>query len=410
MKQKELVSAVSRWIGVSVFSIHAVQAGDVFTVNSIGDQPTAGLITLREAIELANSTSGSIIDFDETLFSEPQTITLEQGDLALTSSTTINGPGADLLTIDAQGLSRVLTIDDANSTSQNVNISKITFTGGNGEAENPGDFEYDRGGCVFNKETLTLSHVVITGCEANVDGGGFFSLNAQVTISDSEISHNSTTFRGGGIKSDGGQLTITNSTLSDNTANRNVFAGGAIEINNTPLLLINSTVSNNHSAPGATGGISVYFNSTLTLINTTVVNNAGGGVLVSSNSLVNMSNSIIAGHSDGDCEFSNISAQSDNQNNLDTDGSCDVLATNHITVTDPMLGPLTDNGGSTSTHLPLPDSPVIDRGDDVLCSEVDQLGRIRPQDGDGDDIPVCDIGAIEFSFFLDELIFTNGFD
>jgi hypothetical protein len=31
--------------------------------------------------------------------------------------------------------------------------------------------------------------------------------------------------------------------------------------------------------------------------------------------------------------------------------------------TDPLLGPLQDNGGPTLTHLPLPGSPAIDAGD-----------------------------------------------
>jgi hypothetical protein len=68
---------------------------------------------------------------------------------------------------------------------------------------------------------------------------------------------------------------------------------------------------------------------------------------------------------------------------------------------------LADNVGLTLTHLPLSGSSVIDSGDDSLCVEFDQRGRIRPKDGDG--TATFDIGAVEvgadFGF-----IFTDGFE
>jgi hypothetical protein len=63
--------------------------------------------------------------------------------------------------------------------------------------------------------------------------------------------------------------------------------------------------------------------------------------------------------------------------------------------TDPLLDSLRDNGGGTATHALRPGSPAIDSGDDLDCPLTDQRGEIRPQDGNGDGMAVCDVGAYE---------------
>jgi len=73
MKQKQLVTALSQWIGIGVIGIQFAHAGGgQLIVDTVSDQPQPGFTTLREAIVIANSSSGTIISFDETLFSEPQ--------------------------------------------------------------------------------------------------------------------------------------------------------------------------------------------------------------------------------------------------------------------------------------------------------------------------------------------------
>ncbi len=92
------------------------------------------------------------------------------------------------------------------------------------------------------------------------------------------------------------------------------------------------------------------------------------------------------------------------------DGSCGVNnPVGHITVADPMLEPLAYYGGPTLTYRPLPGSPVIDQGDDLLCADTDQRGESRPQDGDADGSALCDIGAVELAD-VENVIFNNGFD
>lgn len=63
---------------------------------------------------------------------------------------------------------------------------------------------------------------------------------------------------------------------------------------------------------------------------------------------------------------------------------------------DPLLGPLSNNGGFTQTHALLEGSPAIDAGSLGMCPETDQRNVDRPKDGNSDGIEVCDIGAYEF--------------
>src|SRR5438045_8503037 len=63
-------------------------------------------------------------------------------------------------------------------------------------------------------------------------------------------------------------------------------------------------------------------------------------------------------------------------------------ATITVTNTDPLLGPLADNGGPTRTHALLPGSPAINAGNSSGAPATDQrgAGRVGP----------VDIGAYEF--------------
>lgn len=72
------------------------------------------------------------------------------------------------------------------------------------------------------------------------------------------------------------------------------------------------------------------------------------------------------------------------------DGTC-ITATTSFDG-DPLLDALTDNGGPTLTHLPLPLSPAIDAVPILSCTLViDQRGTARPFDG------ACDVGALELT-------------
>ena len=75
--------------------------------------------------------------------------------------------------------------------------------------------------------------------------------------------------------------------------------------------------------------------------------------------------------------------------NANNDGGGSLRAAIELANTDPLLGPLADNGGPTLTIALLPGSPAIDAGRVVPGVTADQRGVPRPQGA------APDIGAFE---------------
>jgi len=62
----------------------------------------------------------------------------------------------------------------------------------------------------------------------------------------------------------------------------------------------------------------------------------------------------------------------------------------------PLLLPLAPNGGFTESHAIPSNSPAVDAGANASCPAVDQRGEARPNDGNEDAVPVCDLGSVEY--------------
>jgi hypothetical protein len=137
----------------------------------------------------------------------------------------------------------------------------------------------------------------------------------------------------------------------------------------------------------------------------------GGGVFSDSGTFT-FQNTIIAGNHEtefigglgqwvpvfGDCAGTLTS----NGNNLLRVLNCTVNGSG-LTVADPLLGSLQNNGGATPTHALLTGSPAIDAGSSSGCRDslgtlllTDQRGATRHFDGNNDGAVRCDIGAVEF--------------
>jgi hypothetical protein len=352
-----------------------------FTVNSLGNQPDVlpgngvcatpvATCTLRAAIQEANALGGA----DTIGFSLTGVISLTGPLPDIEGPLTINGPGAALLTLNANNSGAVLT----NRSSADVTIAGLAITGGNGAA-------------VVNRPSgrLFLDRVRVAGNS----GRGLINTNATATIIDSTFSGNT----GGAILNNpedpafqSSFLSLTNSTLSGNSATQ----GAAI---------LNAKGPSN---------CELCANAFVSLRNVTIAANtatlAGGGIYTASSSCPPMPflcgglavtsavNTILEGNAGGNCAGQGISGAG---HNLSSDGTCSFVGPNNLVNTSARLGPLQSNGGATQTHALLFGSPAVDAAHSTCPPPVsDQRGVARPQNGDGVGVAICDIGAYELEF------------
>jgi hypothetical protein len=382
--------------------------------------------TLRQA--LADAGDGMTIDATGV----SGTITLTNGELSVSNSVTLLGPGASILTVSGNNASRVFNV-----TGTNVTISSLTIA--NGYSTNNGAGIYAAGS---PGSIIAINDCVVTNNSTSLNGGGICdNSGVTMTISNCTISGNSTTGSGGGIFNNNSTVTVVASTLCGNSAN----LGGAIYNEGASpsgtLEIDASTFSNNSANYGAAiynhGGQSG--NATVTIANSTLSDNSGhqsidndgawGGtatVRINASTLKRNSpteifnDGLSGGHATlemGDTIL-NAAASASGANlanregtitsygyNLSSDDGGGYLtnATDQINITNLLLGPLQDNGGPTWTHALLSGSPAIDQGKanavPGLGLTTDQRGFPRPVDfagvsnapgGDG-----SDIGAFE---------------
>jgi hypothetical protein len=335
----------------------------------------------------------------------------------LTSNVSIQGPGANLMTVRRStggdyGVFTVvssvtasvsgLTISNASGygisgilNSGMLTVSNSTISGNSGSAG------------ISNNGRLTVSNSAIWGNSGGY-AGGILNNNGTVTISNSTISGNS----GNGISNYLGMLTISNSTISGN-------AGHGIYNPNGTVTITMSTIAGNSG-----NGVGVYNpNGTVTISTSTISGNSGGGVnnggalsvsnstitgnlgsgIYNGNGMLTVSNSTVAGNSatltygggiynagtmttrntiiagntapSGPDIYGNMGSQGYNLlgNPVDASGwtGTDLL---HV---DPLLGPLQNNGGPTQTMTLVGGSPAIDAGDPAQANTPDQRGVWR---------------------------------
>jgi hypothetical protein len=297
------------------------------TVTNLAD---AGHGSLRG--QLAAASPGDTIVFKRGL----------SGTIALGSTLTLDRNVAVVGNLDATGNALVTLTSSGRdgSTDLTVNpgvtasVSGLTLSGATENA-------------VFNRGSLTLSHVAVTGNQIGywvgpgytfrgtvynegalvvqdsritdnhvntygTDGGGGGISNAAagtLTVANSTIANNTVPgvgvspgyTRGGGVFNFGGTATITGSTLTGNSAS----AGGGIYSNGT-IAITDSTISGNLSQAGQGGGIYLLGTGTgLTLANSTVASNQaanggrGGGIFLDQRTTATITNSTIAGNTTG---------------------------------------------------------------------------------------------------------------
>lgn len=253
-------------IGLAFGGIGTVAANN-FTVTANGDPGTGGL-SLRQAIALARTGSGNVIDFDPGLIGS--TITLTQGELVVDKSMAIIGPGADKLTISGGNASRVFDLaTGVTSAFPTVTIAGLTLTGGVGNASSGGS----EGAAIYAfDEALLLQNSVISGsssCSSAVSIDVFQNGVPPSSIANSIIRENDCR----GLETNSSHLSIADSIISGNTS---TGPGAGIVVNKYSIVNISRTTISGNVATGRGGGISMPFGSALTIDSSRITGNSSG--------------------------------------------------------------------------------------------------------------------------------------
>ena len=177
--------------------------------------------SLRQAV--SDVQAGGTITFADGL----ETIVLTEF-IWIAKSLTIDGPGADELTVSGNNVTQIFDI----ATNTTVTINGLTIRDGS-DANGAG---------IYNRGVLTISNSTISGNTAS-SGAGIYN-SGSLTISNSTISGNTASV-GGGIYNSG-SLTISNSTIAGNSASG--IGGGIWSSTSTPPTLTATLLANN--APG----------------------------------------------------------------------------------------------------------------------------------------------------------------
>jgi hypothetical protein len=274
----------------------------------------------------------------------------------------IAGAGAGRTALDGGGVTRVVLVQGGT-----LSLAGLTIRNGSAPSSSGGGILVDGG-------SLTLVNSVVSGNQAN-QGGGVNSFGS-LTVLDSTFRGNTATIIGGAIASVGGgaqdaPLTLVGVTISGNTAaNR----GGGVFISNATTAVTSTTIAGN-TAGLVGGGLANQFSTRpQTLRNTIVADNTAPA--------------------DANC-VTDSAAFTSLGHNLDSGSSCNFGGPGDLSNLSAGLGPLQNNGGATPPHALLAGSPAIDAGDQIACPATDQRGVPTPQDGNGDGVAVCDIGAVE---------------
>jgi hypothetical protein len=282
----------------------------------------------------------------------------------------------------------------------------------------------DSGFGILNSGILTLNNSTVRDNYSDYLGGGI-STQGTLTLNSSTVSNNYCNDSGDGIVN-GGTMTLNYSTVSGNRGgsypstpgisnygtallNSSTVSGNDAGIVNYDTALLNSsTVSGNGAGLRAGGITNVAYNrdATVILLNSTIANNTVSSSERTSSQIytgqqsggtgratVQFRNTIISGGGERPNFFADAGGTFVTEgHNLSNDASGDLNPElDDLPSTDPLLGPLQDNGGPTFTHALLEGSPAIDAGDNTDAPDWDQRGEGFPRIVN----KTIDIGAYE---------------
>lgn len=409
-------------LGIAVF----LAAGLVLALGLVAPAQAGGVVgngnplSCTDAAYAAAMAGGGLVAFN--CGAAPVTINVNTQVIGPGMTTTVDGGG--LVTLDGENLRQLLLILNGGT----LYLRNITLT--RGRWSSGGAINNAPGG-TLDLDGVTIGQSVAEGGSAGAGGGAIYSqgtlrIDRSVLLQNQARNSLSPAWAGGGLKVGGGTATVRNTTFIANSANYGAAIyqpQGTLTLENVSLINNVAWPYNNGTSPGQGGAI--YTFATLHMTNTTFAGNVadtggglfaanfsnstllnvtinanradlGGGIYNNSSNSVSLKNTIVA-----DSRFRNDTPDSLNcdgpsitslGNNIISDGSCFAGLPTDQKNTDPLLGPLADNGGPTQTFtfMPQAGSPAINSGTNNRCPATDQRGASRPFG------PACDIGAVEY--------------
>jgi len=363
-------------VGVGILASTASSAAAAtIHVDTLNEASTMGHCTVGDAITSANMdsapantncTAGSgadVIDFTVT-----GELDLATGLPHLSSDVTVQGPGASLLDIHDTGAGAGLDVD----LNVNAAINDLTISNTNGGLNS-----------ILSSGTLAMNRVVIKDHRV---GNAFPILitRGDFTLAQSTLTNNSTSKEGVILVGNGvgpsSSAFIDRSTISGNSTTSASGHAGVVVTGFGAAVIRDSTIAGNTGTMSGASGLLWE----------------GGGF--------SLTNTILAGDGTANPVCGGLAgAFTSLGHNLATDATCNLNQTGDLPSTDPQLGPVQDNGGSTPTQALAATSPAVDHGAAVF-SGADQRGFTRPLDlpsianGPGSD--GSDIGAYELQSLL----------
>jgi CSLREA domain-containing protein len=426
----------------------AQAAGAEIPVNTIEDQFNTDVnhCSLREAIYSANHnyalpgcvagspTGTDIITLPPGYYkltrTGPDEDDTQTGDLDILTNVNIIGtgyslssPNMSLVYAEAGFGDRIFEVKSPGANRVNAAFTNMRIKGGSVNGSTPNALRGGAGILVNSIQTdlganAILTRVYLTGNSLSdtYSGGGMTIYNgSNVLIRDTTFDGN--TAGNGGAIYNKGTLVMERSLLYANVGSAS--GGGLDNAGHATATITNSTIASNTSTSTIGGGAGISNSATLTLNHVTLANNTGTGILLQSNSNLNVQNSILSQPGDPNCSRISDTANfvSNGYNVIygsvgvpvgyftcdwigsDSQGSDPLLS---ATLQESDFSP-TKTYKFTSTESPAIDFVPLWNN----CPITDQRGYGRPADGDDDSIVRCDAGAYEDGASLSVVYFPS---